>query len=83
MSAALAGVITAGVVGATLLLLTPIFEKMPLNALGAIVIASILNLVQYNECAFLWKVRLLNIPTRACNMNLASFGLRFLLNRYM
>lgn len=53
---------TAGVVGATLLLLTPIFEKMPLNALGAIVIASVLNLVQYNECLFLWKVPIIS-PT--------------------
>lgn len=43
--------------GATLLFATPLFEHMPLNALGAIVIASVIGLVQYDECMFLWKVR--------------------------
>lgn len=55
-AAALAGVCTAGLVGATLLFCTPLFEHMPLNALGAIVIASVIGLVQYDECLFLWKV---------------------------
>lgn len=44
-------------VGATLLWCTPLFEHMPLNALGAIVLASVFGLVQYEECKFLWKVR--------------------------
>lgn len=47
---------TAALVGATLLWCTPLFEHMPLNALGAIVIASVIGLVQYEECKFLWKV---------------------------
>ena len=55
--AALAGVVTAAVVGATLLLLTPVFEQMPLNALGAIVIAGVIGLLHLEECAFLWRVR--------------------------
>ena len=56
LPAALAGVFTAGLVGATLLLLTPVFENMPLNALGAIVISGVIGLINCDEAVFLWRV---------------------------
>jgi sulfate transporter 4 len=43
-------------VGATLLLLTPVFENMPLNALGAIVISGVIGLINCDEAVFLWRV---------------------------
>ena len=55
--AGLAGVFTACLVGATLLLLTPVFEHMPLSALGAIVISGVIGLVNCDEAVFLWRVR--------------------------
>ena len=48
---------TACLVGATLLLLTPVFEHMPLSALGAIVISGVIGLINCDEAVFLWRVR--------------------------
>jgi len=56
-TAGLAGVFTACLVGATLLLLTPVFEHMPLSALGAIVISGVIGLINCDEAVFLWRVR--------------------------
>jgi hypothetical protein len=44
------------VVAAVLLLLTPVFELMPLNALGAIVVAGVVGLIEYKEALFLYQV---------------------------
>ena len=57
LAAGLAGVFTACLVGATLLLLTPVFEHMPLSALGAIVISGVIGLINCDEAVFLWRVR--------------------------
>ena len=48
--------ITASLVGLVLLFLTPIFEKLPLNTLAAIVISGVLGLFDYEEALYLWKV---------------------------
>lgn len=45
----LAGVVTAGLVGITLLCLTPVFNAMPMNALAAIVIAGVLPLLDFGK----------------------------------
>jgi sulfate transporter 4 len=52
----LAGIITATVVGFVLLVLTPVFEKIPTAVLGAIVIAGVIGLFDYPEAIYLWKV---------------------------
>jgi sulfate transporter 4 len=52
----IAGMITATLVGLTLLLLTPVFEKLPLCVLAAIVISGIVGLIDYHEAIYLWKV---------------------------
>ena len=52
----LAGAITATVVLLTLLFLTSLFEYLPRNALAAIVINSVIGLVDIDEAKFLWKV---------------------------
>jgi sulfate transporter 4 len=52
----ISGMITATLVGFTLLLLTPVFEKLPLNVLAAIVISGVLGLLDYDEAIYLWKV---------------------------
>jgi sulfate transporter 4 len=52
----IAGIITATLVGFTLLLLTPVFEKLPLCVLAAIVISGVLGLLDYDEAIYLWKV---------------------------
>lgn len=53
----LSGLITALVVMLTLLALTELFYFLPRNALAAIVISSVLGLVDTAEAQFLWKVR--------------------------
>jgi len=53
----LAGMITGLLLLVTLLLLTPLFYFLPKYALAAIVIASVTNLVDYNEAIHLWKVK--------------------------
>jgi len=52
----ISGIVTATMVGFVLLLLTPIFEKLPLAVLAAIVISGVLGLLDYDEAAYLWKV---------------------------
>ena len=39
-----------------LLCLTPVFKNMPQNAQGAIIIAAVIGLFNYQEWWFLWKV---------------------------
>lgn len=50
------GMVTATLVGFVLLLLTVVFEKLPLSVLAAIVISGVLGLLDYEEAMFLWKV---------------------------
>ncbi|KAL7575094.1 hypothetical protein ACA910_000462 [Epithemia clementina (nom. ined.)] len=50
------GMITGTLVAFVLLFLTPVFEKMPLNVLAAIVISGVIGLLDYEEAANLWKV---------------------------
>lgn len=52
----LAGVVTAALVGVTLLCLTPVFNNMPMNALAAIVIAGVLPLLDLNKGLWLFSV---------------------------
>jgi len=53
----LAGLVTGLLLLLTLVLLTPLFYFLPKYALAAIVIASVTNLVDYNEARHLWKVK--------------------------
>lgn len=48
---------TACVVGLVLLVLTPVFEKLPLNVMGAIVISGVSGLFEYEQALHLFKVR--------------------------
>jgi hypothetical protein len=41
---------------AGLLFLTPVFEKLPNNALAAIVVAGLVSIFDYEEAIWLWKV---------------------------
>ena len=41
---------------AGLLFLTPVFEKLPNNALAAIVVAGLVSIFDYEEAVWLWKV---------------------------
>jgi len=50
------GFVTCFVVGLVLLVLTDVFEKMPMCVLGAIVIAGVLGLFDYEEAIYLYKV---------------------------
>jgi len=45
--------VTATVVGVTLLFLTPIFEQLPFNVLAATVIPGVLGLLDYEEAMLL------------------------------
>ena len=54
----LAGVVTAGLVGITLLFLTQVFNAMPMNALAAIVIAGVLPLLDFGRGISLFWVGL-------------------------
>eukprot|EP00980_Cylindrotheca_fusiformis_P030104 scaffold24377_cov132-Cylindrotheca_fusiformis.AAC.2 len=52
----ISGMVTAILVGITLLLLTPIFELLPLCVLAAIVISGVIGLLDYEEAMYLWRV---------------------------
>lgn len=52
----LSGVVTACVVGLVLLVLTPVFERLPLNVMGAIVISAVSGLFEYQQAVHLFKV---------------------------
>jgi hypothetical protein len=45
------------VVGLVLLVLTPVFEKLPLNVMGAIVVSGVSGLFEYEQAVHLFKVR--------------------------
>ena len=51
----LAGVVTGLVVLLTLLVLAPVLKWLPIAALSAIVISSVIGLLDYPEAIFLWK----------------------------
>jgi len=53
----LAGLVTSFVMFLTLIVLTPLFEKLPQFVLAAIVISSVKNLVAYNEAMHLYRVK--------------------------
>jgi len=53
----LAGLVTSFVMFLTLIVLTPLFEKLPKFVLAAIVINSVKNLVAYNEAMHLLRVK--------------------------
>lgn len=46
-----------------LLCLTPVFRNMPQNAQGAVIIAAVVGLFNYEEWWFLFKARSLPLPT--------------------
>ena len=52
----LATILSAGVIGFTLLLLTPLFYYMPNAVLAAIVIVAVTGLFDWEEALYLWKV---------------------------
>jgi sulfate transporter 4 len=43
-----------------LLFMTPVFERVPYNAMGAIIITSVLGLVEVKEAIFLYKANFLD-----------------------
>jgi sulfate transporter 4 len=49
------------VVGFVLLFLTPVFEQLPMNALGAIVISGVAGLFDYEQAWQLWHLRKLDL----------------------
>jgi sulfate permease, SulP family len=53
----LASVITAAIVGLTLLFLTPLFYHLPQAVLAAIIIAAVVGLIDLAEVAHLWRVK--------------------------
>ena len=53
----LAGLISAGVIALTLLLLTPLFYYMPSAVLAAIVMVAVAGLIDVAEARFLWRVK--------------------------
>ncbi|EFJ51511.1 hypothetical protein VOLCADRAFT_79619 [Volvox carteri f. nagariensis] len=56
----LACFITAWVVGFVLIFLTPVFEKLPMCTLGAIVVSSVTGLLEYEQAIYLFKVNKLD-----------------------
>eukprot|EP00814_Leptocylindrus_danicus_P004121 CAMPEP_0116009252 /NCGR_PEP_ID=MMETSP0321-20121206/3328_1 /TAXON_ID=163516 /ORGANISM="Leptocylindrus danicus var. danicus, Strain B650" /LENGTH=502 /DNA_ID=CAMNT_0003478191 /DNA_START=135 /DNA_END=1644 /DNA_ORIENTATION=- len=56
----ISAICTALLVGIILLLLTPVFEQMPLATLASIVISGVLGLLDYEEGIFLWHVHKLD-----------------------
>lgn len=61
-------------VGFVLLLLTSVFEKMPLCVLASIVISGIIGLLDYEEAIYLWKVHRFDFMVWC----IACFGTMFL-----
>eukprot|EP00958_Prasinococcus_capsulatus_P026327 scaffold4756_cov357-Prasinococcus_capsulatus_cf.AAC.7 len=53
---AISAIVTATLVAFTLLFLTPLFRFMPKSALAAIVVSSVVGLVDYDEAMFLWRI---------------------------
>lgn len=53
----LAGFATSLVVGFVLLFLTPVFERLPMCMIGAIVISAVSGLLEYEQALHLFKVR--------------------------
>ena len=53
----LAGWITAALVGATLLFLTPLFHFLPTAVLGAIIMSAVFSLIDLREPMRLWRVK--------------------------
>lgn len=68
----LANVITSAVIIATLLLLTPLFYYLPMPILAAIIIVSVLNLIDIAEFKFLFKTNrnegLIAVFTAICTL---------------
>ncbi|PNW70519.1 hypothetical protein CHLRE_17g723350v5 [Chlamydomonas reinhardtii] len=56
----LACFITAWVVGFVLIFLTPVFAHLPYCTLGAIIVSSIVGLLEYEQAIYLWKVNKLD-----------------------
>jgi len=52
----ISGVVTATIVAFVLLFLTPVFERMPLAVLAAVIISGVLRLLDWPEAMYLWKV---------------------------
>jgi len=50
------GMITSILVAVVLLFLTPVFERLPLAVLAAIVLSGVIGLIDYEEAIYLWKV---------------------------
>ncbi|MDG5767952.1 solute carrier family 26 protein [Balneolales bacterium ANBcel1] len=53
----MASIISALLVGLTLLFLTPLFYYLPNAVLGAIIVTAVLGLIDTGEMRFLWKAR--------------------------
>jgi sulfate transporter 4 len=70
----IAAMVTATMVMFVLLLLTPVFEIMPLNVLAAIVISGVLGLLDYTEAMYLWTVHKFDFAV----WSVACFGTMFL-----
>jgi sulfate transporter 4 len=70
----ISGMVTATMVGVVLLFLTPVFEKLPLNVLAAIVISGVLGLLDYEEAMYLWRVHKFDFSVWVT----ACFGTMFL-----
>jgi sulfate transporter 4 len=51
------GMVAASVVLLTLVLLTSLFTHLPLCALAAIIVSSVVGLFDYSEAKFLWRVK--------------------------
>ena len=52
----LAAIVSAGVIGLTLLFLTPLFFYLPQAVLAAIVMVAVAGLFDWKEAQFLWKI---------------------------
>lgn len=70
----ISGLVTATLVGLVLLLLTSIFEILPLNILAAIVISGVLGLLDFDEAKYLWRVHKFDFSVWL----IACFGTMFL-----
>ncbi len=53
----MAGIISAALIGLTLLFLTPLFYYLPNAVLGAIIVTAVLGLIDFKEIRFLWNTR--------------------------
>lgn len=52
----ISSLITAAIVGLSLLFLTPLFKHLPMPVLAAIILLAVINLFDYKEAFRLWKV---------------------------